>query len=250
VKGGYSDAVDRKGYFEAADGGTLFLDEIGDLPLDAQVKLLRALQEGTITRIGDTESRSVDVRIIAASNRSLFDAVAEGEFREDLLYRLVGMTLNLPPLRDRKGDVGFLADRLLEQINDEAERDELGYEKKSLSADARNIIIKHSWPGNVRELRSTLRRAAIWSNAKKLNAKDIQQELLPVISKRQSQEDILGRPLGDEFEVEAVLAEVSKHYLSRALKETGGNKSKASDLLGLGSYQTVANWMKKLAIED
>lgn len=250
IKGGYTDAIDREGFFEAADGGTLFLDEIGDLPLDAQVKLLRALQEGTITRVSDTKSRSVDVRIIAATNRDLFDAVAEGEFREDLLYRLVGMTLNLPPLRDRKGDVGFLADRLLEQINDEAEREEPGYQRKSLSADARNVIIKHSWPGNVRELRSTLRRAAIWSDAKKLNAKDIQQELLPVISKRQSQDHVLGRPLGDEFEIEAVLTEVARHYLARALNETGKNKSQAAKLLGLGSYQTVSNWIKKYEMNN
>lgn len=250
VKGAYSGAIDRTGYFEAANGGTLFLDEIGDLPLEGQVKLLRALQEKVITPVGDTRSRKIDVRIIAATNRDLFGEVAEGEFREDLLYRLVGMTLNLPPLRDRAGDIGFLADRLLEQINDEAADEEPGYQRKSLAADARNVVIRHSWPGNVRELRSTLRRAAIWSEAKKLKAKDIQQELLPVISKKMQQDQILGRSLEEGFEIESVLAEVSKHYLKRALKMTAGNKSKAAVLLGLGSYQTVANWMARLDIEE
>jgi transcriptional regulator with PAS, ATPase and Fis domain len=247
--GAYSGATDRTGYFEAADGGTLLLDEVGDLPLDAQVKLLRALQEGAITRVGSTESRRVDVRIIAATHFDLFDAVANDKFREDLLYRLVGMTLNLPPLRERKGDVGFLADRLLEQINQEAIREEPGFRSKSLSADAKNVIIKHSWPGNVRELRSTLRRAAIWSDARKLSGEDIQRELLPVVHKKQTQDQILNRRFYDGFEIESVMAEVAKHYLSRALKETGKNKSKVARLLGLGSYQTVSNWMEKYELD-
>jgi len=250
VKGAYSNAIDRKGFFEAANDGTLFLDEIGDLPLDAQVTLLRALQEGTITRVGDTEERSVNVRIIAATNRDLIEAVAEGDFREDLLYRLVGMIFNLPALRERKGDIGFLADHLMEQINDEGEREETGYMRKTLSAAARNVIIKHTWPGNVRELRSTIRRAAIWTDSQKINASDIVQQLLPVISKRQSQDHVLGRPLGEEFEIEAVLTEVARHYLARALNETGKNKSQAAKLLGLGSYQTVSNWIKKYELNN
>ena len=250
VVGAYSGATDRTGYFEAADGGTLLLDEIGDLPLDAQVKLLRALQEGRITRVGDTAERSVDVRVIAATHRDLFDAVSIGEFREDLLYRLVGMILNIPPLRDRKGDIGFLADRLLEQINEEAAREEPGYQRKALSAGAKNVIIKHSWPGNVRELRSTLRRAATWNEGKKLKDVDIQNELLPVIQKKHNQDHILGRQLGDGFEVEGVMEEVAKHYLSRALEVTGRNKSQAARLLGLGSYQTVSNWMGKYQLKN
>ena len=152
----------RTGYFAAANGGTLFLDEIGELPAPAQVKLLRVLQEGAVVRVGATTPRKVDVRVIAATNRTLTEEVTENRFREDLFYRLAVAVLKLPPLRERAGDLGLLADRLMEQINAESAT-EPGYQGKQLSASARNIMLRHFWPGNVRELANTLRRAAIWA---------------------------------------------------------------------------------------
>ena len=148
----------RAGYFEAADGGTLFLDEVGELSLSAQVKFLRILQDGRVLRLGSTSHRAVDVRIIAATNRSLSGEVTAGRFREDLFYRLAVADLKLPPLRDRTGDLGLLVDRLLAQVNEEHAR-QPGFEHKKISPDARNLLMVQPWPGNVRELLNTLHRA-------------------------------------------------------------------------------------------
>ena len=141
-KGSFTGAdANRKGYFEEADGGTLFLDEIGDLPLNFQVKLLRALQEGEIKRIGENTTRSVDVRVISATNKNLSTEVVEGRFREDLYYRLNVWPLTLPPLRDRKGDLGPLIDKFLNQINQESIGDP-GYTAKTFSSNAKNILLE------------------------------------------------------------------------------------------------------------
>ena len=152
----------KAGYLEAAHTGTLFLDEIGELPLAAQVKLLRCLQEGRVQRIGSTKPRKIDVRVIAATNRNLRDEVAEQRFREDLFHRLAVGVLRLPALRERTGDVGLLIDHVLEKINTDCAR-QPGWVHKQLSVEARNLLLQHPWPGNVRELSNTLSRAAIWT---------------------------------------------------------------------------------------
>ena len=213
----------RKGYFEAADGGTLFLDEVGELPPPAQVKLLRILQEGKVVRVGATRSIGVDVRVIAATNRTLTQEVAGNRFREDLYYRLAVAVLKLPPLRERRtGDLGLLVDRLLDQINEESAH-EPGYRNKKLSASARNVLLRHSWPGNVRELLNTLRRAAIWSDGEIIEAEDVREAILP--APRDPGQEILDRPLGEGFNLSEVLASVARHYLTRAMEEAAGNKS-------------------------
>ena len=237
----------RRGYFEAADGGTLFLDEIGELPAAAQVKLLRVLQEGAVVRVGATTPRRVDVRVLAATNRTLTEEVAAGRFREDLFYRLAVAVLQLPPLRDRAGDIGLLADRLLEQINAES-RSEPGYREKRLSAEARNVVLRHSWPGNVRELSNTLRRATIWSDGKAITAEDLRDALLPAA--RDHDRQILDRPLGNGFSLPDLLSEVAQHYLGRAMEEASDNKTRAAELVGLASYQTLANWLRKYGYLD
>ena len=161
-KGSFSGANElRLGVFETADRGTLFLDELGELPLDAQVKLLRALQQSEITRIGKAEPIKVDVRVIAATNRHLMDEIAPGAFREDLFYRLAVAVLRLPALRERKGDLVLLVDHLLAKVNEQSKSQ--GFGEKKLSPAARNLLLAHTWPGNVRELENTLTRAAIWS---------------------------------------------------------------------------------------
>lgn len=234
------------GYFEAASGGTLFLDEIGELPPRAQVKLLRVLQEGEVVRVGATKPIAINVRIIAATNRSLTTEIREGRFREDLFYRLAVAVLLLPPLRDRQGDVSLLIDRLLSQVNDES-ADEPGYQKKVLSAGARNVLLSHPWPGNVRELLNTIRRAAIWSPGQSIRTEDIRDALLPAIG--DPTRDVLNRPLGDGLKLPEILTMVVRHYLSRAIEEAGGNKTKAAELVGLPSYQTFTNWMSRYRVK-
>ncbi|MDD9981539.1 MAG: sigma-54 dependent transcriptional regulator [Gammaproteobacteria bacterium] len=235
----------RKGYFEAAGGGTLFLDEIGELPALAQVKLLRVLQEGEVVRVGATKSLGVDVRVVAATNRTLTQEITEGRFREDLYYRLAVAVLKLPPLRERPGDVGPLVDRLLDQINEESAH-EPGFRNKKLSASARNVLIRQSWPGNVRELLNTLRRAAIWSDGTTIETEDVREALLPV--PRDDGDRVLDRALGNGFSLPDLLANVARHYLARAMEEAAGNKSRAAELVGLASYQTLTNWLSKYGV--
>ncbi len=247
-RGAFTDAKDaRRGYFEAASGGTLFLDEVGELPLPAQVKLLRVVQEGEVVRLGATRATKVDVRIVAATNRDLTREIASGAFREDLFYRLAVAVLSLPPLRERVGDLGLLLDRLMDQVNVEA-GSEPGYQNKKLSAGARNLLSAHSWPGNVRELLNTLRRAAIWSDGPVISSEDVREALLPV--HRQASPDILGRPLGGGLNLPNLLKEVAQSYLRRAMDEAHGNKTNAAKLVGLASYQTLSNWLSKYDVGE
>ncbi len=242
-KGAFTGAEkQRAGYFEAANMGTLFLDEIGELPLAAQVKLLRALQEKEITRLGASKSTPFDVRIIAATNRNLIREIAAGHFRQDLFYRIAVAVLKLPPLKDRAGDVGLLVDRMLKQINQES-LDEPGYKQKKISPSAKNLMLQHTWSGNVRELQNTLRRAAIWSTGKKIDLEDIREALLPMIHK--ADDELLGNPLEDGLNLFDLMEKLAQHYLKRALAEANGNKTRAAELLGFPNYQTFTNWLKK-----
>jgi len=247
-KGAFTGAMrERKGVFEAADGGTLFLDEVGELPLAAQVKLLRVLQEQTLTRVGATQPIRVNARIVAATHRRLVTEIREGRFREDLFYRLAVAVLKLPPLREREGDLNLLIDRLLEQVNRESEEDP-GYRHKDLSPGARNLMLGYPWPGNVRELLNTLHRAALWSEGTTIAEEDVREALLlfPVSENA----DVLARPLTAGFNLSDLLAEVARHYLERALAEAQGNRTRAAESLGLKSYQTLKNWMEKYGIAE
>ncbi|MBX7112441.1 MAG: sigma 54-interacting transcriptional regulator [Dehalococcoidia bacterium] len=245
ARGSFTGAVaDHKGVFEAAHGGTLFLDELGELPLAAQVKLLRTLQEAEVTRIGETAARKVDVRVIAATHRDLLGEVAAGRFREDLFFRLAVAVLRLPPLRDRKGDLGLLIDHLLGQVQHDL-ADQPGFTARRLTPAARELLLQHSWPGNIRELSNTLLRAALWSDDP-VGADAIREALIPAA--RGQPDAVLGRPLGDGFSLAAVLDEVERHYLSRALAESGNNKTRAARLLGLSNYQTLGNHLARLGM--
>ncbi len=235
-------ATDRKGYFEAATSGTLFLDEIGELPLSAQVKILRALQEGEVTRVGDSQPVQVDVRIVTATNRSLIEEVAAGRFRADLFYRLAVAVLHIPPLRERQGDMGLLIDHFLEGADDIDH-----VPRKKLSAGAKNLLLCHPWPGNVRELLNTLRRATVWTTADTIQTEDIREALFPVTV--QPTAHVLNRSIAEGFNIQEVLSEVARHYLQRGMTECGGIKSKAAKLLGLPNYQTLTNWLQKHGLE-
>ena len=231
----------RKGHFESANKGTIFLDEIGELPKDMQVRLLRVLQEGEVVRLGTSEPISVDVRIVAATNRTLIEEVGEGRFREDLFYRLAVAYLKLPPLRERPGDLGLLIDHSLEQINRENEG-QPGYQRKKISPNARNMLLNHDWPGNIRELQNTLRRAMVWTDSEILKEQDIEEAFLPTYDK--GGEDILNRPLDGDFSLPDLIGEVARHYLQRA-EEESKTKTEAAERLGLPNRQTFNNWKEK-----
>lgn len=249
-KGAFTGAGKRhSGKISYSSGGTLFLDEIGELPLNIQVRLLRVLQEKELTRVGGNEEEKVDLRVMAATNRTLRKEVSEGRFREDLFYRLAAGYIYLPPLREREGDVGLLTDHFLEKINQEEATGNENYEYKKLSVRARNFILNQSWPGNIRELEFTLQRAALlYSNGSVVSLSDVTQAYLPLYTKGRS--DVLERTLGEGFSLEGVIAEVEQHYIKQALEQTNGKKTEASRLLGLKSYQTLTNWMKKHGIGE
>jgi transcriptional regulator with GAF, ATPase, and Fis domain len=248
-KGSFTGAVsDRAGHFERANGGTLFLDEVGELPLPVQVKLLRVLQEGQVTRIGESEARSIDVRVIAATNRKLLEEVSASRFREDLFYRLAVAVLRLPPLRDREGDLSLLIDVLLKQVN-ERSRSEPGFQDKKLASGARNLLVRHFWPGNVRELLNTLQRAVIWSNEESISTEDARAAILEGPAQRVGRDGVLDRSVSQGVDLQDLLGEVARHYLRRALDESGGNKTRAAELLGFNSYQTFSGWLERYGVK-
>lgn len=248
-KGAFSGAVsDTKGYFMAAEGGTLFLDEIGELALDAQVKLLRALQERAVTPVGDTAAHPFNVRIIAATNRDLGAECQARRFREDLFYRLAVAVLRLPPLRERKGDLQPLIDTLLDRANQVGVEEEPGYQRKTLSPGAKNLLLNHHWPGNVRELENTLMRATVWTTATTITERDLRQAFLGTSGSDRI--DAATIPLGDGFELDAHLNEIERHLIVRAMAQSAGNKSQAARLLGLNSRQTLNNRMEKVGVSQ
>ncbi len=241
-------ATDRKGHFELAHGGTIFLDEIGELPKPVQVKLLRTLQEGEVTPVGSSEAKKVDVRVVAATNRTLINEVASGNFREDLFYRLAVAIIKLPPLRERAGDLSLLIDALLKQVNEASAP--IGVKSKTISVAAKNLLLHHPWPGNIRELLNTLQRAAVWSDDETIGQEAIRDALLVTPAARAGSNDgILNRPLDTVLALEDLMAGVARHYLQRALEQTKGNKTQAAALLGFRNYQTLTNWMEKYEVE-
>ncbi len=247
-KGAFTGAISaRPGHIMAAHGGTLFLDEIGELPLKSQIRLLRVLQEGEVTRVGATSSKKVDFRLICATNRDLPTEVAEQRFREDLYHRIAVAVLNLPPLREREGDINLLLDAYMDRLNEEA-KGQPGHEHKELSVAARNLLLKYPYPGNIRELMNILQRAIVWSPGATVTIDDINDSIIPTGKSVTS--DVLNRPLGGSLNLEDLLADIARHYISRALQESGGNKTKAAELVGLPSYQTFTNWMKRYGVPD
>ncbi len=242
-KGAFTGAAEEKrGIIETADGGTLFLDEIGELPEDVQVKLLRALQEGEVYRIGSVKPVKSDFRVIAATNRDLISDVQKGDFREDLFHRIAVGVIHLPALRNRKSDLNLLIDHFLNEINREF-RGQKGWINRKLSVSARRVLTRYSWPGNVRELINTLMRISIWSRGDTISKSDAQAALFGDSSART--DSILNRSLGEGFDINELLSEVALHYIDRALEEAGGSKLKAAELLGFKNYQTLSNWMKR-----
>jgi len=229
-KGAFTGALGSKeGLFEAAHGGTLFLDEIGDMPLSLQVKLLRVLQDQELRRVGATQSRKVDVRIIAATHQDLRKAVQDGAFREDLLYRLEVITLLMPPLRDRKVDFPELMTHFLKVANSLHNKQVSGVHPSVLQ-----VLMNHSWPGNVRELSNVMERAVVFAKDSEITVSELpshflQGSTLKMDRQTDSSSTTISVPLGTS------LKDVEELLIRKTLEATDGDKNMTAKLLGINS---------------
>lgn len=235
-RGAFTGALATKnGLFEAADGGTVFLDEIGDMPLSMQVKLLRVIQEKVVTRVGGTDPRPVDVRIVAATNQDLKSLVGEGRFRSDLYYRLNVVCLELPPLREHRDDIPLLALHFLEK-----HAGKQGKEIAGISGAMMTALMRHDFPGNVRELENLIERAVTLNNGQELQLSDLPGHL------RQA-----AGGAGDDGTEDRLLTleERERLYIQRVLEQTGGNKTRSAEILGI---DRVSLWrkIKKYDLEE
>lgn len=231
-KGAFTGAADSKpGRFELADSGTLFLDEIGDISLTVQVKLLRVLEQMSFERLGGSKTLSVDIRLIGATNRDLPSMVKEGEFREDLFYRLNVIPITLPPLRERRGDIKLLAQHFLSRFSTD----------KELSAESQKLLDDYHWPGNVRELQNTIERATILSRGKIIGPDDLPAEIRQGVS---LSSDAIRLPAEG-----VALEKVERELITQALERTGGNRTKAAELLGI-SRHTLLYRIEKYGLDQ
>lgn len=220
-RGAFTDAIaDKRGLFEEADGGTLFLDELGELPLALQVKLLRVLQEGTMRPVGGTRDVSVDVRVVAATVRDLAARVEEGEFREDLYYRLNVLQVIVPPLRERGGDVMLLLEYFVEQTNKR-----LGTAIRGVQPGATKKLLAYHWPGNVRELENLVERAVVLADSDEITLED-----LPPALREPADPAKIVLASGD-LSIKKMQRYMERELIFRALEKTGGNRTAASKLL-------------------
>ncbi|OEU66197.1 MAG: histidine kinase [Desulfovibrio sp. S3730MH75] len=239
VKGSFTGAVhDKPGLFEEAAAGTLFLDEIGEMPLAMQVKLLRVLQEHEIRRIGSSQNRSVDVRIIAATARNLGQMVTEKRFREDLFYRLNVVNICLPPLRGRRDDLLPLCGHFTRKMNDR-----LGKQVMDISPKAMELIMRYDWPGNVRELENVIERAVILAENTTILPENL-PESFGSISKNRRINDFLGT-----YSLKKAKVIMEEKLIARAMEASGGNKSKASKMLEV-SYPSLLSKLKQYNLHE
>jgi DNA-binding NtrC family response regulator len=225
-KGAFTGAVSqRRGRFEMADGGAIFLDEIGDVPAAMQSKLLRVLQERSFERLGGAEPIQVDVRVIAATNRSLQRLVKEGKFREDLYYRLNVVKIDLPPLRDRCEDIPLLATHFAEKFGRPGEA------PKSIAPAVMEVLLNYSWPGNVRELENAIERACVTSRDTRIEVKNLPPDLLAPPNAKLPFRIDLDKPLSAL--VKETVAQIEQAYIRKALKKTHGHVSRCARVCGL-----------------
>ena len=236
-------AARRRGKFEQANGGTLFLDEIGDMSANVQAKLLRALEERRIERLGGDESIPVDVRIISATHRALEEEIAEGNFRADLFYRLQVVTIDIAPLRERPEDIPVLAEAFARQTAEHH-----GLPERPLSREALRKLMEYDWPGNVRELRNAIERAAIMSEGAELNALDLSE--VPVQRSPSDPIDVAANgnllvPYTSDFRDDR--REFERRYIARCLEESGGNVTRAASVLGM-HRQSLQHKLRELGL--
>ena len=239
-KGAFTGAINRKtGKFEVADGGTIFLDEIGELEMSLQAKLLRVIQEKEFERVGGNEVIKVDVRIISATNRNLYEMVKNNEFREDLYYRLNSFPITVPPLRERRGDIVLLVNYFIKKFNEK-----LGMNVTGVTKRAMKYLYDYAWPGNVRELENTIERAMILSDGNKIN-----EETLPEHIKRGTKQgEIANATLFDSSSPIIPFEKLKEQAIRHALKVTNGNIQEASQKLEIGRA-TLYRLIEKYKIE-
>jgi DNA-binding NtrC family response regulator len=237
-KGAFTDARDsHPGWFEQANGGTLFLDEVGDLPLDAQAKLLRVLQDSCVTRLGGKKATRVDVRVLAATNTDLERAIQTGHFRQDLYWRLNVLAIRLPALRDRVEDLPLLIDALLRRLDAE-----LGLGVKAISPEARRLLLAHDWPGNVRELENALRGSMITCDGTSLLPRDLPPRISGELVDSPSASGSGRLTLGDA--VRKAVERVERSMIHAALAEHNGNRTASAEMLGV-NRKTLFNKMRE-----
>jgi DNA-binding NtrC family response regulator len=240
VRGAFTDArTDKKGMFEEAHGGTLLLDEIGETPVSLQSKLLRAIEEKAIRRVGSTKTVPVDIRIICATNQDLLEEVKAKRFRDDLYYRINVLEITLPPLRKRREDILLLAEHFLKKFAD-AQRKEIG----AFTESAMNILLYYPWPGNVRELENAIERAVTLARSDRISAED----LPPAMTGRQEDQLLLDQMLSKAVP----LADVEREYIQRVLQLVGGNKLRAAQILQIDRktlYRKLAELHRQQAAE-
>jgi len=223
-KGAFTGATERRlGKFELADKGTIFLDEIGDMSPNTQAKVLRVLQEQSFERLGGTETLRVDVRLISATHKDLLKEIKEGNFREDLYYRLKVVEISLPPLRNRREDIIILAENFIQYFSDKHRKN-----VKSISNDAVKIFTKYSWPGNVRELQNVIESAVVMANAETLEISDFPEEISNSDINRSFDYNL---PFRDAKKI--VVDTFERNFVSRKLAENNGNISKTAEALGM-----------------
>jgi two-component system response regulator AtoC len=242
-KGAFTDATrDKKGLFEEADGGTLFLDEIGELPLALQVKLLRALQEEEIRRIGDTRETPVDVRVVAATTRDLPAEVKGGTFREDLYYRLNVLPLQLPPLRDRREDIPLLVEHFVRRYAEKHAR--AGMRTTGVAPEAMELLLAYGWPGNVRELENTIERAMVLCEGPLIEPHVLEDRIKGTVARDKIQTTLSS----GELSIKKTTRVIEEELIRKALRATGGNRTNAAKILEI-SHRALLYKIKEYGIE-
>ncbi len=242
-KGAFTDASrDKKGLFEEASGGTLFLDEVGELPLHLQVKLLRALQEQTIRRVGDEQSIPIDVRLVSATLRDLESDAREGRFREDLLYRLNVVSVHLPPLRERVEDISLLIEHFLQKHSKR-----LGITLKSVGADVMKVLLEYEWRGNARELENCMERALVLSQGDEIELDSLPEQVTRSHAKRLQTASGSNQQQDDNLSIKQRTAALEIELIQRALAKTGGNRTHASKILEI-SHRALLYKLKEYGL--
>ncbi|MBZ4394616.1 sigma-54 dependent transcriptional regulator [Myxococcus sp. MISCRS1] len=247
AKGAFTDArTAKRGLFAEADGGTLFLDEVGELPLPAQVKLLRVLQEGEIRPVGESRVEKVDVRVVAATLRDLGKLVEKGEFREDLYYRLNVVNVRIPPLRERREDVPLLASAFLHRFNRELNREP---PVEGLSPEAEALMSAYAWPGNVRELENAMERAVLLADGPHILPANLPERLWAAPTPGPATAGDGGvQQVGSDLSLKRAIRDLEESYIRAALRRTKGNRTRAAEVLDI-SHRALLYKIKEYGID-